>query len=139
MFPKPKQCLHMQLLSATTKKDILFPMIIALERTMLSWITGQMQRRLICRGGIGEVRIGGIAGKLRSTGTNHRRGLLRWRPGGGQPKPASPDASGQRFGKAASAVELAQAFLSSDQIRKLPIEFPPRQAFLATHRCLFLC
>ncbi|GFZ03172.1 hypothetical protein Acr_15g0017800 [Actinidia rufa] len=128
----------MQLAPATMKKEILFPLIIGSEKIMIDWITGQMWRRLICRGGIGEVRIGGIAGKLRSTSTNHRRVLLRRRPGGGQPKPASPDASGQRFGKEASAVELAQSFLSSDQIRKLSIEFPPREAFLALHRCLFL-
>ena len=36
-----------------------------------------------------------------------------WRRPAEQLKPASPDASGQRFGKAASAVELAQAFSSS--------------------------
>lgn len=36
-----------------------------------------------------------------------------WRKPAEQPRPASPDANGLRFGKVASAVELAQAFSSS--------------------------
>nr|XP_023876633.1 uncharacterized protein LOC111989059 [Quercus suber]POF23356.1 hypothetical protein CFP56_20797 [Quercus suber] len=51
-----------------------------------------------------------------------------WRKPVEQPKPASPDAGGLRYGKAASAVELAQAFSKSVSDPKIADQFSGQKA-----------
>jgi hypothetical protein len=80
MFPGLKEFMGMQVLYITVKKRRILLLIKGLERDLRGKISGKTPRELICRGGTGVMRAGGITESLRSS-SSRWRGHLHQRLG----------------------------------------------------------
>lgn len=137
MFSGLKKLLSKQLLVMVKELRILL-LIRDMEENLRGIITSAM-KKLICRGGIGVMKTGGMAGKMK--GSSLRRGCLHLRPGVSLLSsvnqtllrlPACP------MEKQHQQWSLLKPFRNHSQIRKQMIDMLCRGVFLAGPKCLSL-